>query len=81
MAVRDYLIAFLGIWIVISAVLSSSTGVFLTVTLIGILITLEVGEFYLSDETKEGLKYSAYFLLLVFAFIVIKKVYEIIAAG
>ncbi|WP_010479313.1 hypothetical protein [Thermococcus zilligii] len=79
MAVREYLMIFLSVWIVISAVLSPSTEVFLTVTLIGILITLEVGEFYLPEETKEGLKYSAYFLLLVFLAIVAMKVYEILS--
>ncbi|MCD6524737.1 MAG: hypothetical protein J7K48_07095 [Thermococcus sp.] len=78
MAVRDYLIIFLGLWIVLSAVLSPSTEVFLTVVLIGLLITLEIGEFYLSEETKDGLKYSSYFLLLVFAVIVAMKVYEIL---
>ncbi|ASJ01660.1 hypothetical protein [Thermococcus gorgonarius] len=78
MAVRDYLVIFLGVWIVISAVLSPSTEVFLTVALIGILITLEVGEFYLAEETKEGLKYSAYFLLFVFLVVVVMKVYEIL---
>ncbi|NJF25144.1 hypothetical protein [Thermococcus sp. Bubb.Bath] len=78
MAVSDYLIIFLAVWVVLSAILASSTEVFLTVVLIGILIVLEVGEFYLSGETKEGLKYSAYFLLIVFAFIVAKKVYEVI---
>ncbi|ACS32507.1 Conserved hypothetical protein [Thermococcus gammatolerans EJ3] len=75
---RDYLIIFLGLWIVLSAVLSPSTEVFLTVVLIGLLITLEIGEFYLSEETKDGLKYSSYFLLLVFAVIVAMKVYEIL---
>jgi len=78
MAVSDYLILFLGVWIVLSALLAGSPEVFLTVALIGILITLEVGEFYLSGETKEGLKYSSYFLLLVFVVIVILKVYSIL---
>jgi len=78
MAVRENAILFLAVWMVLSAVLSPSTEVFMTIALIGILITLEVGEFYLPAETKEALKYSAYFLLLVFAFIVARKVYEII---
>ena len=78
MAVRESPLLFLAAWMVVSALLSPSTGVFLTVALIGILIILEVGEFYLPAETKESLKYSAYFLLLVFAFIVARKVYEIL---
>ena len=78
MAMRDNLLLFLALWIVVSALLTPSTQVFLTVALIGILITLEVGEFYLPRETKESLKLSAYFLLMVFAFIVAKKVYEVL---
>ena len=78
MAVRENLLLFLAVWMIVSALLSPSTGVFLTVALIGILIVLEVGEFYLPAETKESLKYSAYFLLLIFSFIVARKVYEII---
>ncbi len=78
MAMRDNLLLFLALWIVVSALLIPSTQVFLTVALIGILITLEVGEFYLPRETKESLKLSAYFLLMVFAFIVAKKVYEVL---
>jgi len=78
MAMRDGLIVFLAVWIVLSAILSPSTQVFLTLALIGILIVLEIGEFYLPGETKESLKLSAYFLLMVFAFIVARKVYEVI---
>jgi Flp pilus assembly protein TadB len=78
MVMRDLLLAFLAVWIVASAILSPSTGVFLTVALIGILIVLEIGEFYLPRETKESLKLSAYLLLIVFSFIVARKVYEIL---
>ncbi|WP_297498786.1 hypothetical protein [Thermococcus sp.] len=78
MAMRENVLLFLSIWVVVSAILSPSTGVFLTVALIGILIVLEVGEFYLPRETKESLKFSAYLLLLAFAFIVARKVYEVI---
>ena len=78
MAMRDTILLFLAIWVVVSAILSPSTAVFLTIVLIGILIVLEVGEFYLPRETKDSLKFSAYLLLLAFAFIVSRKVYEII---
>jgi len=74
MALSDYLMLFLALWTVASALLAPSTDIFLTVILIGILIVLEVGEFYLSRETKESLKYSAYFLLLVFVLIIARKI-------
>lgn len=75
---RENVVAFLAVWLVVSAVVSPSTEIFMTIALIGILITLEVGEFYLPKVTKESLKLSAYLLLLVFSFIVARKVYEII---
>ncbi len=75
---RENMLIFLAFWIVLSGLLSPSPSIFLTVALIGILIVLEIGEFYLSKETKEILKISSYFLLLIFAFIVAQKVYEVI---
>ncbi len=78
MAMRENMVIFLEVWVVLAALLSPSLGIFLTVALIGILIVMEIGEFYLSGETKETLRLSAYFLLLIFAFIVAQKVYEVI---
>jgi len=78
MAMRERIITFLALWIVVAALLSPSTEIFLTIALIGILVTLEVGEFYLPGEAKDSLKFSAYLLLLAFAFIVARKVYSII---
>ena len=78
MAMRDNVVLFLAFWLVVSALLSPSTEIFLTVALIGILITLEVGEFYLPKDVKDSLKFSAYLLLLAFAFIVARKVYEVL---
>ena len=78
MAMRENVILFLALWILVSAILSPSTGIFLTIALIGMLIALEVGEFYLLKDVKDSLKFSAYLLLLAFAFIVARKVYEVI---
>ncbi|AFL95047.1 hypothetical protein CL1_0842 [Thermococcus cleftensis] len=78
MAMRENVLLFLAVWIVLSALLSPSTEIFLTVALIGILITLEIGAFYLPRDVKDSLKFSAYLLLLAFAFIVARKVYEVI---
>ena len=78
MAMRENVVLFLAIWTVAGALISSSTEIFLTVELIGILITLEVGDFYLPRDVKDSLKFSAYLLLLAFAFIVARRVYGII---
>ncbi|NJE30315.1 hypothetical protein E3E38_04510 [Thermococcus sp. 18S1] len=78
MAMRENVVLFLALWLVAAALLSPSTEIFLTVALIGVLITLEVGEFYLPRDVKDSLKFSAYLLLLAFAFIVARKVYEVI---
>ncbi|NJD98870.1 hypothetical protein E3E26_03540 [Thermococcus sp. LS1] len=78
MAMRENVVLFLAVWIVIAALISPSVEIFLTIALIGILITLEIGEFYLPRDVKSSLKLSAYLLLLAFAFIVARKVYEVI---
>ncbi len=78
MNAREELILFLSLWSITSALLSTSVEIFLTIELIGVLITLEIGDFYLPSETKDALKNVAYLLLLIFAFIVAKKIYSII---
>jgi len=77
-AVRDFIIVFFALWLLLGAVLVPSVSVYLTLVLIGILIVLELGDFYLPNSTKETLKYSAYMLLIVFAFIVARRVWEIV---
>jgi len=78
MVVRTIILIFFALWLIILATLVSSVSIYLTLVLIGILIVLELGDFYLPNSTKETLKISAYFLLMVFAFIVAKKVYEVL---
>lgn len=79
MDVEDYILLFLSLWILISALAVKSVDVFLTLTLIGLLITLEVGNLFLSREQKENLKPLVELLLVIFAIIVMKKVYEILS--
>ena len=79
MDVEDYIILSLSLWILVSALATKSVDVFLTLTLIGLLITLEVGGLFLSREQKEGMKPIVELLLVVFAIIVMKKVYEVLA--
>ena len=79
MDVEDYILLFLSAWVLISALAMRSVDVFLTLTLIGLLITLEVGSLFLSREQKEGLKPLVELLLVVFAIVVMKKVYEVLS--
>lgn len=79
MDVEDYMLLFLSAWVLISALATSSTSVFLTLTLIGLLITLEVGSLFLSREQKESLKPLVELLLVIFAIIVMNKVYEVLS--
>lgn len=81
MDVEDYMLLFLALWILLSAVLVGSVDVFLTLTLIGILITLEVGNLFLDREQKEGMKPLVELLILLFTLIVLKKVYEVLSGG
>lgn len=79
MDVEDYIILFLSAWVLISALATKSVDVFLTLILIGLLITLEVGGLFLSREQKEGMKPVVELLLIIFAIIVMKKVYEVLS--
>ncbi len=79
MDVEDYIITFLSIWVLISALATKSVDVFLTLTLIGLLITLEVGGLFLDKEQKENIKPAIELLLIVFGIIVAKKVYEVLS--
>ena len=79
MDVEDYMLLFLSLWVLAGALATKSVDVFLTVTLIGLLITLEVGSLFLSREQKESLKPLVELLLVMFAVIVMKKVYEVLS--
>lgn len=79
MDVEDYMLLFLSSWVLISALAAKSVDVFLTLALIGLLITLEVGSLFLSKEQKESLKPLVGLLLVIFAIIVMKKVYEVLS--
>ncbi|WP_297502985.1 hypothetical protein [Thermococcus sp.] len=81
MDVEDYMLLFLAVWILLSAIIVGSVDVFLTLTLIGILITLEVGGLFLDREQKEGMKPLVELLILLFTLIVLKKVYEVLSGG
>lgn len=79
MDVEDYLLLFVSVWVLVSALASGSVDVFLTLTLIGLLIAIEVGGLFLSREQKEDIQPVVELLLLIFVIIVLKKVYEVLA--
>lgn len=80
MDVEDYVVLVLSLWVIVSALTAGSVDVFLTLTLIGLLITLEVGGLFMSREQKESLKPMVELLIVIFAIIVMKKVYEVLSA-
>ncbi len=80
MDVEDYIVLVLSLWVIVSALTAGSVDVFLTLTLIGLLITLEVGGLFMSREQKESLKPMVELLIVIFAIIVMKKVYEVLSA-
>ena len=79
MDVEDYLLLFLSIWLVISAILAGSVDVFLTLALIGLLVVLEVGSLFIDGEQKENLKPLVELLLVLFTLVVLKKVYAVLS--
>jgi len=81
MDVEDYMLLFLSVWVLISALATSSMSIFLALTLIGLLITVEVGSIFLSREQKESLKPLIELLIIVFAIIVMERLYSILSWG
>jgi len=81
MDVEDYMLLFLSVWVLISALATSSMSIFLALTLIGLLITVEVGSIFLSREQKESLKPLIELLIIVFAIIVMERLYSILSGG
>jgi hypothetical protein len=79
MDVEDYMLLFISLWVTVSALASGSVDVFLTLTLIGLLIVIEVGSLFPSREQKEEIKPVVELLVFIFAVIVLKKVYEVLA--
>ncbi len=74
---RNYIILFLSLWAVIIGILAP-TDIYLILLLIGLLITVSIGENYLTKEGKFILKSLIYVLLLLFISIVVNKIYDIL---
>ncbi|MBA2862307.1 hypothetical protein [Methanococcus maripaludis] len=68
----------ISLWTIIAAILSPSFDLYITLLLIGTLIFLEIGDFFISKKNKGSLKIIIYILAGIFATVVLNKVYTII---
>ncbi|ADG13900.1 conserved hypothetical protein [Methanocaldococcus infernus ME] len=73
------LLGFSIIVLITSYLTSNYFEIFMTLLLIELLIFMSVFEYYLNYKTKVILKSTSYVLIVIFALIVLKKVYEIIS--
>ncbi len=71
----------LTIWTVISVLISLAAGieVLATLILIGLLVTRELTDGFLSKELKYRLDFFVYAGLLLFVFVVVRRVWSILA--
>lgn len=81
MDVEDYLLLFISLWILTTALASNSLSMFLTLALIGLLLTVEVGGLFLNKEQKENMKPLLEVFMVIFTIIVIERLYSLITGG
>ena len=69
------------VWVLFALVLAMSSGleVFLTLILIGVLIIRELTDSFTPVRVKERVDFFIYAFLVVFAIIVVRRVWEILA--
>jgi hypothetical protein len=69
------------VWVLFALVLSIGSGleVFLTLILIGVLIIRELTDSFTPVRIKERVDFFIYAFLVVFAIIVVRRVWEILA--
>jgi hypothetical protein len=68
----------ISLWAILTALLSPSIGLYITLLLIGTLIFFEIGDFFISKNNKDSLKIMIYILAGIFTTIVLNKIYTII---
>lgn len=68
----------ISLWAILTALLSPSIDLYITLLLIGTLIFFEIGDFFISKNNKDSLKIIVYILAGIFATVVLNKVYTII---
>ncbi len=78
MNTNNSILFFVAIWAILDALFTHSVDIFFTVLLIGFMICIEIGDFFIDKKSKEILKSMNYVLLVIFAMIVINKVREIL---
>ena len=69
----------LAVWISICIVFVQSLEVMFVLILLGILVLRELTDMYTSNPLKDRVNFFIYTFLMIFAFIVARKVYLIIA--
>lgn len=69
------------VWVTFALILSFNSGieVFLTLILIGVLVIRELTDSFTPVRTKERIDFFIYTFLVVFAIIVVRRVWEILA--
>jgi hypothetical protein len=69
------------VWVAFALILSFNSGieVFLTLILIGVLVIRELTDSFTPVKTKERIDFFIYTFLVVFAIIVVRRVWEILA--
>jgi hypothetical protein len=78
MRVKDSIILYFSVWALISALFAPSIDLFFTLLLIGFLIFIEIGDFFIDNNSKEVLKSFKYVLIAIFVFIVVDKIKTIL---
>ena len=69
------------VWVTFALILAFNSGieVFLTLILIGVLVVRELTDSFTPVKTKERIDFFIYTFLVVFAIIVVRRVWEILA--
>lgn len=78
MKVINIIMFCLSIWAILIALVSPPVDLFFVLLLIGTLICLSLGEFFIDKKSMAILKSISYILIGVFVFIVLNKIYQII---
>jgi len=76
--VDDAIVLTLAMWVILCFLLVSTVDIFVTLLLIGLLVVMEICSGFIRPEIKQKLMPVVYFLLFVFAIIVVKKILEVL---
>ena len=81
MQLSEKIVLAMIVWVTFALILSFNSGieVFLTLILIGVLVVRELTDSFTPVKTKERIDFFIYTFLVVFAIIVVRRVWEILA--